>query len=501
MFKRVLIANRGEIAVRIIRACRNLGISPVAVYSEVDAKALHVRLADEAVLLGPPAPGESYLDIERLIDAAKQTGCEAVHPGYGFLAERAAFARAVIEAGLTWVGPPPEVIDLLGDKVRSRIAMEKAGVPVTPGFSTEEPDMETFEREAVKIGFPLLIKAAAGGGGKGMRVVNELKGVREAVEGAMREAQGAFGDSRVFIEKWVQKPRHVEFQIFADTHGNIVHLFERECSIQRRHQKVVEETPSVAVTPELRKQMGDAAVATARASGYVNAGTVEFLLDKDGQFYFLEVNTRIQVEHPVTEEVVGVDLVAEQFRIAAGEKLSWTQEELSQRGHAIEARIYAEDPAGGFLPAAGPLLYLEEPRGPGIRVDSGVVQGVDVPIHYDPIMAKVIAYGPDRETATARMIKALEHYVALGVPTTASFLRDVLASKPFRDGETQTDFIELHFKEWKGETDQDRQIALVAAAILPNGVKTLAQNGGEQQSWRQPTPWETLGSWRIGGNS
>lgn len=497
MFKRVLIANRGEIAVRIIRACRSLGISPVAVCSEVDRKALHVRLADDYVVLGPPDPGESYLAIDKLINAAKQTGCQAVHPGYGFLAERAAFAKAVIEAGLVWVGPPIEAIDLLGDKVESRKAMEKAGIPMTPGYTSDEMDLAVFKQEAEKIGYPLLVKAAAGGGGKGMRVVRSAGELEEAVEGAMREAKGAFGDSRVFIEKWVERPRHVEFQIFSDTHGNHIHVFERECSIQRRHQKVVEETPSTALTPELRKRMGEAAVETARAANYVNAGTVEFLLDDNGDFYFLEVNTRIQVEHPITEEVAGVDLVAEQFRVAAGMPLQWKQEDLIQRGHAVECRIYAEDPASGFLPAAGPLLYLREPTGPGIRVDSGVVQGVDVPIHYDPIMAKVIAYGPTREISTQRMINALEGYVALGVPTTAPFLRDVLASKPFAEGETQTDFIDRHFQGWTGWSEEDRLIALAAAGSLSSAKSN--GNGAATQAAGPVSPWSELGNWRIGG--
>ncbi|HEB83759.1 MAG TPA: acetyl-CoA carboxylase biotin carboxylase subunit, partial [Bacteroidetes bacterium] len=492
--QRVLIANRGEIAVRIIRACRGLGISPVAVYSEADTTALHVRLADEAVLLGPPAPGESYLAVDKLIDAARRTGCDAVHPGYGFLAEQAAFARAVGEAGLTWVGPPPEAIELLGDKVASRETMAKAGVPVTPGYYSSKLDIADLRHQAGKIGYPLLIKAAAGGGGKGMRIVHEQGGLEAALEGAQREAGSAFGDSRVFLEKWVETPRHVEFQVFADTHGNVIHLFERECSIQRRHQKVIEETPSTALTPELRREMGEAAVATARAAGYVNAGTVEFLLDTTGRFYFLEVNTRIQVEHPVTEEVVGVDLVAEQFRVAAGEPLRWAQDDLSQRGHAIEARIYAENPAEDFLPAAGPLLYLREPRGPGIRVDSGVVEGGEVPVHYDPIMAKVIAWGPDRESSRTRLIRALEEYVALGVPTTASFLRDVLASEPFIAGETRTDFIEKHFSGWTGDSDDLRRIALAVAAGLPqrgrNGAGAPAADGGGMVS-----SWEAFGAW------
>jgi len=497
MIQRVLIANRGEIAVRIIRACRSMGISPVAVYSEADEQALHVRLADEAIPIGPPAAAESYLDIQKLIDAAKLAGCDAIHPGYGFLSERAAFAKAVIDAGLIWVGPPPEAIELLGDKVESRKVMEKSGVPVTPGFASDEQDVEIFKKAAKSMKYPLLVKAAAGGGGKGMRIVREESELEEAIQGAMREAKNAFGDSRVFIEKYVERPRHIEFQVFADTHGNAIHLFERECSIQRRHQKVVEETPSTAMTAHLRKEMGKAAVMAAQAADYVNAGTVEFLLDNDGKsFYFLEVNTRIQVEHPITEEVVGVDLVAEQFRIASGEKLSWTQEEVNQRGHAIEVRIYAEDPAQGFLPAAGPLLHLEEPTGPGVRVDSGVLENVDVPIHYDPIMAKVICWGPDRASSIARTVKALENYVALGVPTTAPFLRDVLASEPFAAGETYTDFIPTYFENWSDDDPDLLNIAKAAStalAVSNNGA--VAQNVGE----KQVTPWQQLGGWRIGG--
>jgi acetyl-CoA carboxylase biotin carboxylase subunit len=502
MIQRVLVANRGEIAVRILRAARSLGIATIAVHSEADEGALHTRLADESVLLGPPPANESYLDIEKLIDAAKRTGCDAVHPGYGFLSERAAFAKAVTDAGLTWVGPSPEAIDLLGDKVRSRRLMETSGVPVTPGFDSDEQDIGEFTSAAKEIGYPLLVKAAAGGGGKGMRVVRDEADLADAAEGAMREAKAAFGDSRVFLERYVEKPRHIEFQIFADTHGNVVHLFERECSIQRRHQKVVEETPSTALTPELRNEMGTAAVEAAQAAKYVNAGTVEFLFDSARQeFYFLEVNTRIQVEHPITEEVVGVDLVAEQFRVASGEKLSWTQEELCQRGHAIEARIYAEDPAGGFLPAAGPLLHLEEPNGPGVRVDSGVVAGRDVPVHYDPILSKIITYGPTRETARLRMIQALEHTVALGVPTTAPFLRDVLAHEAFMKGDTFTDFIDEHFADWTGDGDaQLREVAMAAATAL-GGASAAAVSGNGDSQELDATPWQTTGGWRMGGGS
>ncbi|MFH0882024.1 MAG: acetyl-CoA carboxylase biotin carboxylase subunit [bacterium] len=499
MIQRVLVANRGEIAVRILRAARLLGIQTVAVHSEADDGALHTRLADQSVLIGPAPANESYLDIGKLVDTAKRTGCDALHPGYGFLAERAAFAEAVIDAGLIWVGPPPSAIDLLGDKVRSRRLMETSGVPVTPGFDCDDQKAESFLKAAKKLGYPLLVKAAAGGGGKGMRVVRKEKELGESLEGAMREAKAAFGDSRVFLERYVERPRHIEFQIFADTHGNVVHLFERECSIQRRHQKVVEETPSTALTPDLRRRMGKAAVEAARAANYVNAGTVEFLFDSAQQeFYFLEVNTRIQVEHPITEEVVGVDLVSEQFRVASGEKLSWSQNDLVQRGHAIEARIYAEDPANGFLPAAGPLLYLEEPTGPGVRVDSGVVAGRDIPVHYDPILAKVITHGPDREAARRRMIQALEHYVALGVPTTAPFLHDVFAHEAFIAGETFTDFIPTYFNGWSGEEETLRDLAMgVSAALSGSAGQRLVESGNG--TGIRSTPWQTTGAWRMGG--
>ncbi|MBS1261001.1 MAG: Acetyl-/propionyl-coenzyme A carboxylase alpha chain [Calditrichaeota bacterium] len=506
MLKRVLVANRGEIAVRIMRAARTLAISPVAVFSEADRDALHVRVADDAVEIGPPAAAESYLNIERIIDAAKQAGCDCVHPGYGFLAERAVFARAVIDAGLVWIGPTAEAIELLGDKVASRLTMENAGVPVTPGFASEnaEVDADEYRAAAEKIGYPVLIKAAAGGGGKGMRVVRGPDEFAEGLEGAAREAKGAFGDPRVFIERYVEKPRHIEFQVFADEHGDAVHLFERECSIQRRHQKVIEETPSTALTPGMRARMGEAAVKAVKASNYVNAGTVEFLFDDPRrQFYFLEVNTRIQVEHPVTEETTGIDLVAAQFHVAAGERLPWAQDEITQRGHAIQARIYAEDPAAGFLPAAGPLLYLREPTGPGVRVDSGVVQDVDVPVHYDPIMAKVIGTGPDRETARVRLIHALAGYVALGVPTTAPFLRDVLAHPEFVAGRTYTDFIPTHFHGWTGRDAEAETVALAVAAGVGErspgsagpGVPADATDGAAS---RIPGPWATLGLWRIG---
>jgi acetyl-CoA carboxylase biotin carboxylase subunit len=500
MFKRVLVANRGEIAVRIIRAARTLGISPVAVHSEADSRALHVRLADEAVDLGPAEAAQSYLDIDKLIDAAKKTGCDCVHPGYGFLSERAVFAQAVMDAGLTWVGPPPEAITHLGDKVASRITMENAGVPVTPGFADDNADLATYLIEAKKIGYPVLIKAAAGGGGKGMRIVNDESQFAEALEGAAREAKGAFGDARVFIERYVEKPRHIEFQVFADTHGNAVHVFERECSIQRRHQKVVEETPSTALTPEMRAKMGAAAVEAVKASNYINAGTVEFLFDDPRQeFYFLEVNTRIQVEHPVTEETTGIDLVAQQFKVAAGEKLPWTQDQIEQRGHAIQARIYAEDPAAGFLPAAGPLLYLREPTGPGVRVDSGVVEGVEVPIFYDPIMAKVIAYGETREAARVRLIHALESYVALGVPTTAPFLRDVLAHDEFVSGRTYTDFIPNFFDGWTGQDPETEQVALAVAAGIGEASETAASSNGDGTVTAGiASPWKSVGPWRIG---
>jgi 3-methylcrotonyl-CoA carboxylase alpha subunit len=495
MFSKILIANRGEIAVRIIRACRQLGIPAAAIYSEADRASLHVATADEAVCVGPAPALESYLDMDRIVGAAKKLGCDAIHPGYGFLAENHRFAKRCEDEGLAFIGPPSDALKLVGSKLAARAAVTAVGVPVIPGMSGRGKDAAHFKKEAKAIGYPVLVKAAAGGGGKGMRVVEAEKELPSAVEGAAREAKGAFGDDTIYLEKCIVRPRHVEFQIFADFHDNAVHLFERECSIQRRHQKIVEETPSPALTPELRTEMGDAALKVVEASGYKNAGTVEFLLDPDGDYYFLEVNARIQVEHPITEMVVGVDLVAEQIRVAAGEPLSFKQNDLNQRGHAIECRIYAEDPASGFLPAAGPILLMEEPQGPGIRVDSGVYSGGEVSVHYDPIIAKLIAWGPDREAARRRMSKALGEYPILGIETTVRFLKDIMEHPAFIAGNTHTGFIAEHMSEWRPAADEDLLATALAAAALFE-MEPRAVTAGSKED--MPSPWQTVGAWQVG---
>lgn len=407
MFTKVLVANRGEIALRVIRACQELGVKTVAVYSEADAEAPHVREADEAVLVGPPPSSQSYLVGERLIEVALRTGAQAIHPGYGFLSERAWFARAVREAGLVFIGPPAEAIEAMGSKTAARQLVIAAGVPVVPGNAEGVKDADEALAIAESYGFPVLLKAAAGGGGKGMRVVRAKEDIADALASARREAQNAFGDDAVYLEKYIEGPRHVEIQVLADTHGNVMHLGERECSVQRRHQKMIEEAPSVAVSPELRARMGATAVAAAKAAGYVNAGTCEFLLDKDGQYYFLEMNTRIQVEHPVTELVMGIDLVQWQIRIAAGEALPFAQKDFTPRGWAIECRITSEDPSNGFLPSTGRIEYLHLPSGPGVRWDGGIEAGSVVGLHYDPMLAKLIVHAPTRDLAISRMRRAL----------------------------------------------------------------------------------------------
>ena len=408
MFKRILIANRGEIACRIMATCREMGIETVAVYSQADETAAHVLAADRAVLLGAADPAESYLNQDRIFAAARETGAEAIHPGYGFLAENETFASRCQTEAITFIGPPPAAIRDLGDKTVARRLMQGSDVPVIPGLSHPETDPAKLGEAAERIGYPVLIKAAAGGGGKGMRVVHSAAELAEAAVTASREAAAAFGNGAIFIEKYLARARHVEFQIMADSQGNCIHLLERECSIQRRHQKIIEETPSPALTPALREEMGAAAVRAAQAAGYVNAGTVEFLLDPDGRFYFLEVNTRLQVEHPITEMVTGIDMVREQIRIAAGERLSFSQSDIAGRGHAIECRIYAEDPETDFFPSPGPIDYLQQPQGPGIRVDSGVYMGGQVPVEYDPILAKMIVHAETREAAIARACRGLK---------------------------------------------------------------------------------------------
>ena len=441
-----LIANRGEIAIRITRACRELDIRAVAVYSEVDAHALHVRLADEAYPIGTANPTESYLNISKLIEVAQAAGCDCVHPGYGFLSENETFAQAVIDADLVWIGPPPDAIRRMGVKTEARTLMEAAGVPLVPGYQGDGDD-QAFLEAAKQIGYPVMVKAAGGGGGKGIRVVEQAGDLLEALGAARREAQHAFGDPRVFLERYIERARHVEIQVLADQHGQTLHLFERECSAQRRHQKVIEESPSPLLDDHTRAQMGAAGVAAAQAVGYVNAGTVEFIVTPQGEFYFLEMNTRLQVEHPVTELVTGLDLVKLQFSIAAGEALPFTQTDLSQRGHAIECRLYAEDAHGGFLPAIGEILLFRPPEGVGVRVDAGVQSGDIITIHYDPMIAKIIVYERTRADAIRRMDAALRETVILGTTTNLSFLRALINHPAFAAGAVDTGFIERHLNE------------------------------------------------------
>lgn len=499
MFNKILIANRGEIAVRIIRACQEMGVATVAVYSDADECSLHVTLADEAVHIGPPPPADSYLRGDRILDAARRMGCDAIHPGYGFLSENPAFVEMTEAAGLVFIGPPAQAMRTMGSKIAARAAMEAAGVPVVPGYQASGDDADLMQA-ASALGFPLLVKATAGGGGKGMRVVDDAAGLPNALASARREAMNAFGDDRLYLERLIQQPHHIEFQVLADRHGHVVHLFERECSVQRRHQKIIEETPSPLLNPALRQRMGEAAVAAAQAVGYVNAGTIEFLVDEARNFYFLEMNTRLQVEHPITELVTGVDLVKAQIRIAAGEPLPFTQAELSQRGHAIECRIYAEDPAHDFLPAIGSVLQAVEPVGPGVRVDAGVSSGDEVTLHYDPMIAKLIVLGEDRADAIRRMDWALHHYVILGdVITNIPFLRDVLAHPRFASGATTTDFVDAHFADWRPEDSPPSDMALIAAALAEvMSASTAPVPAGVQADGDPFSPWQAMNGFRIG---
>ena len=496
LFNKILIANRSEIAVRVINACQSLGIPSVAVYSDADKNSKHCLLADEAVHIGPPAPRESYLDIEKIINAAKESGADAIHPGYGFLAENPALAERCSEEGITFIGPKPNAINLLGNKVESRIKMADAGVPLIPGMKKSETDIAVYKKAADEVGYPVMVKAAAGGGGKGMRVVSSADGIEDAVNAAKREAMNAFNDDTVYLEKYIVNPRHIEFQILADHHGNTIHLFERECSIQRRHQKIIEETPSVALTDEIRTKMGADAVKVARVADYTNAGTVEFLFDESGHYYFLEMNTRIQVEHPITEMVTGVDLVVEQIRIAAGESIEHLKN-LSQRGHAIECRIYAEDGENNFMPSTGKILHYSEPSGPGIRVDSGVMKNSEVTIDYDPIMAKLIVHAPDRSTAIKKMINALNGYKILGLKSSKKFMIDVLAHEQFAKGNTYTDFIDKHMSDRAFEAEDFKELATAAASVGAsngNGAAVISDSTVKTM----PTPWQTIGAIQIG---
>lgn len=495
--RRVLIANRGEIAVRIARACRERGLAPLAIYSEAERTAVHVRVADAAACVGPAPSRDSYLDVGAILDAARALDADAVHPGYGFLAENAAFAQAVADAGLTFIGPPPAAIAAMGDKTRARALVAAAGVPVVPAMDTLPDEPAAAQRAADGLGYPLLIKAAAGGGGKGMRIVRAAGELAAAREGAAREALAAFGDGRVFLERYFERPRHVEVQVLADQHGTTLHLGERECSIQRRYQKIIEESPSPGVTPALRERLVAAAVAAASSVGYANAGTVEFLVAEDGSFYFLEMNTRLQVEHPITEWVTGIDLVHAQLRVAAGERLWFDQSAVRPRGHALECRIYAEDPAQHYLPSPGRVALLREPQGPGVRVDSGICAGGEVTVHYDPMLAKLSTWGADREAARRRMLAALRDYVVIGVVTNIAFLSDVLAHPAFVQGATQTQFLDDHMPEWQ-PAGAHLEHAAIAAALHATLTPAVGVTGGTRQ--RPPSPWQTLGAWRLGGN-
>ena len=494
MFKKILIANRGEIAVRIIRSCREMGIQTTAVYSKADTAAAHVLEADEAVLLGESEPSKSYLNIDRVIDAANKASADAIHPGYGFLAENPGFAERCEASGIAFIGPPSRVIRDLGNKTLARTLMKKAGVPVIPGMLAATTDPAVLHREAEQIGYPVLVKAVAGGGGKGMRIVSEQDEMEDACLSAMSEAEKAFGDGSLYLEKCLTCPRHVEFQILADQHGNAVHLFERECSIQRRHQKIIEETPSPAMTPSLQEAMGKAALSAALASGYVNAGTVEFLLEPSGQFYFLEVNTRLQVEHPITEMTTGIDIVRQQLEIAFGNPLAFSQNDIMRTGHAIECRIYAEDPEADFFPSPGPVLFHREPSGPGVRNDCGIYGGFEVPVEYDPILGKLIVMAGNREAARKRMIRALESYAILGIRTIIPFLIDILKSSEFIEGNTYTDFIDRNFRDWTQNTE-DADLARIAYVI--DEITSQKKESVTVRDYSPQTPWETLGKWRI----
>jgi len=462
---KVLVANRGEIAVRVIRACREQGIASVAVFSEADREALHVQMADEAYPIGPPAPNESYLAIDKLVRVAKAAGADAVHPGYGFLAENAAFAEACAAAGLVFIGPPPQAIRALGDKTAARRIARELGVPTVPGTFDPVAGEAAVRAAAREIGYPLMIKASMGGGGKGMRAVHAESELMAALVLAQSEAAYAFGDGAVYLERLLLEPRHIEVQVLADSHGHVVHLGERECSIQRRHQKLVEESPSPFVDPAMRRRLGEAACRIAKTAGYVNAGTVEFLVDADRNFYFLEMNTRLQVEHPVTELVTGLDLVKMQIEIAAGEKLRIRQEDLTWRGAAIECRVYAEDPDDNFFPSPGRITHLDQPSGPGIRLDSGVYPGWTVPLDYDPLLAKLAVWAGTREEAIARVIRALDEYHVVGIKTNLGFFRQLLADKEFQSGALHTGFIDEFLKRRGPEREQPAELDAVAALV------------------------------------
>jgi acetyl-CoA carboxylase biotin carboxylase subunit len=489
--KKILVANRGEIALRIMRSAREMGIKTVAVYSEADRTALHVRYADEAVCIGPAASNQSYLLGENIIEACRATGAGAIHPGYGFLSENAAFARMVKEAGLILIGPTPEAMEVMGNKLSAKAAALKYNIPMVPGTDTAVTDIGEARNRAIAVGFPVLIKAAAGGGGKGMRVVEHVSDFEEQMQMAVSEATSAFGDGSVFIERYVSSPRHIEIQILGDTHGNIVHLFERECSVQRRHQKVVEEAPSSVLTADIRQRMGKCAVDVARSVSYTGAGTVEFILDENLDFFFLEMNTRLQVEHPVTEMITGLDLVKEQIRIARGEKLAYTQDDLKINGHALELRVYAEDPENNFLPDIGVLQTYRTPKGNGVRVDDGFEQGMEIPVYYDPMIAKLITFGKDRDEAIERMIRAIDEYDITGIKTTLNFGKFVMQHEAFRTGRFDTHFVSKYYNAGHTATETEEEAllaAIVSVASLkkqPEVIPESQQAAGTASNWRR----------------
>jgi acetyl-CoA carboxylase, biotin carboxylase subunit len=505
MLKKVLVANRGEIAVRVMRACREMGVASVGVYSEVDRAALHVTHADEAYAIGPAAARESYLNIDKILEVARRSKADAIHPGYGFLSENAKFARACADAGIKFIGPPASAMELMGSKTRARQAMQAAGVPFVPG-SSKGLTLKEAEELAAKIGFPVMIKAAAGGGGKGMRLVRTPAELKPGFETAQSEAQRSFNDSEVYLEKYIENPRHIEIQVLADEHGNVVFLGERECSVQRRHQKVIEEAPSAIVDEDLRQRMGAVAVQAAKSASYSNAGTVEFLVDAERNCYFLEMNTRLQVEHPVTELVTGLDLVHLQLRIASGEKLPFQQEDVTLRGHAIECRIYAEDPDNNFFPSPGKIQRLIRPSGPGVREDSGVYEGWNVPLDYDPMLSKLIAFAPDRAMAIARMQRALDEYFVGGIKTNLGLFRKILQHPDFVAAKIDTGFLDRLLSQPAAPSqavDERQNVAAIAAALFTamqasksNGTKPSIHSADElpaSTAWKQAARKESVG--------
>jgi len=500
MIKKILIANRGEIAVRVIRSCREMGIKTVAVYSDADRTSLHVRYADEAYHIGPPPSNESYLSIDKVLQIARISGADAIHPGYGFLSENALFADKVQETGIKFIGPPSESIHSMGDKITARKRMIAAGVPVVPGTKEKLEDPKQIEKLANEIGLPIMVKASAGGGGKGMRLVHSAKDLKAAVAAAQSEAKASFGDDSIYLEKYIESPHHIEFQILADEHGNVIHLCERECSVQRRHQKVVEETPSPLMTKKVRREMGSTAVAAARAANYVGAGTIEFLVDDQLNYYFLEMNTRLQVEHPITEMVTGVDLVKEQIRIASGEVLSYKQNDISQNGHALECRIYAEDPENNFMPSPGIISKIHEPQGAGVRNDGYVFAGFDIPLYYDPMISKLITWGKDRPENIGRMKRALNEYFISGVRTSIPFLNRILETPDFINGKYNTHFIQNNEstlfpknKKKNKEEKKEEDLAMIAALMEYSELKLKKNGQNGKNGSSSKNPWKEFG--------